>query len=154
MASTLPEEIRRRPAGLLLDGGWGLYAVELMDEAGFWSDPTDRIMVRAHLLLRVLVARVDVGLHTRQLTPASALALLADRLPLGEGPLRAAVWGACLEPTRAAGALLGRRELLALRDERRAAAGADFSLRAHHDAVLRWGGLPAPLVRWGLEVED
>ena len=45
---------------------------------------------------------------------------------------------------------VGRRELLALRDDFRAAHGSAFTLRGFHDAVLPYGGLPVTLIRWGL----
>ena len=45
---------------------------------------------------------------------------------------------------------VGRRELLRLRDDFRAARGGAFTLRGFHDAVLVYGGLPVTLMRWGL----
>jgi len=45
---------------------------------------------------------------------------------------------------------VGRRELLRLRDDFRAASGGDFTLRRFHESVLRYGGLPVTLIRWGL----
>jgi uncharacterized protein (DUF885 family) len=45
---------------------------------------------------------------------------------------------------------VGRRDLLRLRDDYRAAQGSGFSLRKFHDAVLSYGGLPITLIRWGL----
>jgi uncharacterized protein (DUF885 family) len=45
---------------------------------------------------------------------------------------------------------VGRREILQLRTEFRAARGAGSSLRGFHDALLAYGGLPVALIRWGL----
>ncbi len=45
---------------------------------------------------------------------------------------------------------VGRREIKDLRDDFRAAAGGEYSLRAFHDAVLSYGGLPVGLMRWGM----
>jgi uncharacterized protein (DUF885 family) len=41
-----------------------------------------------------------------------------------------------------------------LREDFRAAHGDDFTLRRFHDALLRYGGLPVTLVRWGLGLND
>lgn len=153
-AEGLEHEVRRHLASGLLRGGWGLYAVELLDEAGYWPDPLERLVARAHVLFHVLLARVDVGLHTRQITLADALTLLTGRLPIEPETALAAVRGVFLEPTRSAGALIGRRELVRLRDDARARAETGFSLRTHHTSVLGFGGLPAPLIRWGLGFED
>jgi uncharacterized protein (DUF885 family) len=48
---------------------------------------------------------------------------------------------------------VGRREILELRNDFRAARGASFTLRAFHDALLRYGGLPVTLIRWGLGLD-
>jgi len=45
---------------------------------------------------------------------------------------------------------VGRREFLHLRDAWRDAAGPSAPLRAFHDAVLAYGGLPVSLSRWGM----
>ena len=45
---------------------------------------------------------------------------------------------------------VGRRELLRLREDWRAARGNAFTLRGFHDAVLTYGGLPVTLMRWGM----
>jgi hypothetical protein len=49
-----------------------LYAVDLLEEEGFWATPAEQLLARAHLLLRVLLARIDIGLHTRQMTIAGS----------------------------------------------------------------------------------
>ena len=56
----------------------------------------------------------------------------------------------CAWPTYQLCYATGRRELLQLRDDFRAARGDAYSLRAFHDAVLSYGGLPVSLTRWGL----
>jgi uncharacterized protein (DUF885 family) len=56
----------------------------------------------------------------------------------------------CAWPTYQLSYAIGRRELLALREDRRAQDGAAFSLRAFHDDVLSYGGLPVSLIRWGM----
>jgi uncharacterized protein (DUF885 family) len=146
-------QVRRHLAGQP-GTGWGLYAVQLLDEAGFWREPADRMMVRAFLLFRIMIARVDAGLHTRQLTFDDAVAMLAAKLPLEPAQAQAAVREVCLEPVRALAEVAGWRELLRLRDDARRRHGAGFSLRMFHDAVLGFGGLPVPLIRWGMGFEE
>jgi uncharacterized protein (DUF885 family) len=63
------------------------------------------------------------------------------------------VRGILAEPTRGSGVIAGRRELLRLRDQRAAREGDGFAARRHHDEVLEYGGLPVPLIRWGLGLE-
>ena len=55
----------------------------------------------------------------------------------------------------AAERLVGRgAELDVLRDAFKAARGKRFSLRAFHDAILPYGGLPVSLIRWGLDLGE
>jgi len=149
----LPSEIRGHLGNSLVRGGWGLYAMEMLDEAGYWADPVEHLVARAHLLLRLLLARIDIGLHTSQLTLDEAVRLLTDRLPFDDEHALAAVRGCCLEPTQAVGAIIGRRELRRIRDERRLETRGRLSLRGVHDEILEYGGLPAPLIRWGMGLE-
>ncbi len=60
----------------------------------------------------------------------------------------------CAEPAYQLCYAVGRRELLRLREDYRAKAGADFTLRRFHDAILPYGGLPVTLIRWGLGLDE
>jgi hypothetical protein len=152
-AARQASEIRRHLSSGLLREAWGLYALEMLDQAGYWPDPADRLMVRAHVLLRVLLARVDIGLHTRQMTVREGVDTLAGRMPITSSHALAAVRGIALEPTAATGAVIGRRELGRLRQARETGEHPFFSLRPFHDEVLSYGGLPIPLIRWGMGAE-
>jgi hypothetical protein len=133
--------------------GWGLYVIELLDQAKAWPDPGARLVVQAHVLYRILLARLDIALHTRQIGVTEAVETLASRLPLEPADALAAVRGILAEPTRGCGVIAGRRELLRLHADRAGREGAGFTARRHHDEVLEYGGLPVPLIRWGLGLE-
>ena len=60
----------------------------------------------------------------------------------------------CLAPGYQLCYAVGRRDLLRLREDYRKRAGAAFTLRAFHDELLRYGGLPVTLVRWGMGLGD
>lgn len=129
---------------------WGLHALDVLERAGCWASPGERLVVAAHRLFRVVLARVDVGVHTRQLTVEEGIAALLDRLPVEPGEAQAAVRGVLLAPAEAAGTVAGWQELRGLLADRERTAG--FSGRAFHDQVLGFGALAAPLVRWGIEM--
>lgn len=152
-AAGLRSEIRRR---LAWNGvpAWGLYALKRLDDGTTWSDPPDRIVIRAHVLFRILLARLDISLHTLQASVAEAVVTLTERLPIPPTEALAAVRGVLMEPTRAAGAVAGCRELERLFTDRQREMGSAFSAARHHDDVLGFGGLPASLIRWGLGLED
>lgn len=146
-------EVRRRVSCPIAVAGWGCYAEELMLGAGGFAAAEDRLEQRVLLLLRAMRMVIDVGIHTRQLTPAGALDLLMDRVPLDRHVALAEVRRACAEPGAAAGYALGRRSLLDLRTAWRAQAGSSAPLREFHEAVLGFGRVPPSLVQWGMGLE-
>jgi hypothetical protein len=138
---------RVRQTASVGDAGFGLYALAVMDESG-------ALHQRELLLYRAVLARIDIGLHTGQLSLADSLRLLADRFPMQPREALAAVRGVLMEPGAATGAIITRRELLRLRDDRRRATGDRFSHQEHHEEIMSYGGLPVSLIRWGMGVEE
>ena len=57
-------------------------------------------------------------------------------------------------PLEAAAAMFGRRELARLRADATATRGPDYTAAAFHAEVLGYGGLPVPLIRWGMGLDD
>jgi uncharacterized protein (DUF885 family) len=143
-------EIRRISWTPVTVEGWALYCEELMAEHGFFASLEERLFQRLHLLWRAIRIVLDVGLHTRGLTPDEAVDLLVDRVAMGRAQAQAEVSRYCAWPTYQLSYAVGRRELLHLREAWRSAAGAAALLRDFHDAVLAYGGLPVSLIRWGM----
>jgi uncharacterized protein (DUF885 family) len=93
---------------------------------------------------------LDIALHTRGLAPSAAVDRLVERIPMERTAAEGEVRRYCAWPTYQLSYALGRRELLALREAWRRTAGADAPIRAFHDALLAYGGLPPSLARWGM----
>ncbi|MGE0828262.1 MAG: DUF885 family protein [Hyphomonadaceae bacterium] len=134
--------------------GWALYAEQLVDEMGFYDDDNEgRIGHLRWALWRGVRLVVDTGLHHKRWTREQTVQYMQENL--GDDPTiignecdRYAAW-----PGQACGYELGRREIVRLREEARAAMGARFDLRGFHDAVLLNGSLPltvleAQVHRW------
>lgn len=143
-------DIRRITWSPVTVEGWALYAEELMAEQGFFASAEERLFHRLHLLWRALRIVLDVGLHTRGMTPDQAVDMLVDVVAMDRGHARAEVSRYCAWPTYQLCYAVGRRELLHLREAWREAAGPSAPLRQFHDAVLAYGGLPVSLSRWGM----
>ena len=146
----LPSRVRRHVWTPVTIEGWALYSEELMAEAGFFRAAEERLLQRVHLLWRAVRILLDVGLHTRGMTPAEAVEKLVATVPIERSAAEAEVRRYCAWPTYQLSYAVGRRDLLALRSARQARDGAAFSLRAFHDEVLSYGGLPVSLIRWGM----
>jgi uncharacterized protein (DUF885 family) len=149
-ANRLPSIVRRVLATPAAQEGWALYCESLMVEEGFISDAAERFFQTHHLLWRALRVILDVSLHTKGMSIDKAAALLRDELSLDDAVARAEAVRYCGFPTYQLCYAVGRRDIMRLRDDARAARGASFSLRAFHDELLGYGALPTPLARWGM----
>ena len=130
--------------------GWALYCEDMMGEEGFYRSEEEEFFQRVHLLWRATRVLLDVGLHTRGMTFDQAVDQFVTELHVDRANAEAEVRRYCAEPAQPLCYAVGRREILELRQDFRAARGAGFTLRGFHDALLRYGGLPVALIRWGL----
>ncbi|MEP7327268.1 MAG: DUF885 domain-containing protein [Gemmatimonadota bacterium] len=152
-AQSLSSEVRRVLWTPLTVEGWALYCEGMMNELGFYQDPAARLFQQIHLLWRAVRILLDVGLHTRGMSPAAAVLYLMEKVPLDPAEAAAEVRRYCGAPTYQLCYAVGRREILALRDDYQRRAGAEFTLRRFHDDFLGYGGLPVSLARWGMGLE-
>jgi uncharacterized protein (DUF885 family) len=103
--------------------------------------------------IRFRAARIvaDVKLHTGQFTYEECVAWMIDVLEADSESsreyLRTNVRRYTMAPTMPMTYLMGKREVVRLRDATIARDGADFSLRAFHDALLQEGTIP-PALMW------
>ncbi|HKW40544.1 MAG TPA: DUF885 domain-containing protein [Gemmatimonadales bacterium] len=149
-AQQQPSDTRKNVATPLTVEGWALYCEDMMGEEGFYRSEEEQFFQRVHLLWRAGRILLDVGLHTRGMTFQQAVDHLVTQLRVDRANAEAEVRRYCAEPAQPLCYAVGRREILELRKDFRAARGAGFTLRAFHDALLRYGGLPVTLIRWGL----
>jgi uncharacterized protein (DUF885 family) len=149
-AQRLGSPVRRVVGSPLTIEGWALYCEEMMADEGFLAKPEEVFFQRLHLLWRAVRIVLDVRLHTEGLSVDDAVAYMTRTLGIGQASAEAEVARYCGAPAYQLCYAVGRRELVTLRDDYRARAGASFSLRAFHDELLRYGGLPVSLIRWGM----
>jgi uncharacterized protein (DUF885 family) len=150
IAKDLSSDVRKNLWTPLTVEGWALYCEDMMAEQGFYATEEEMFFQRVHLLWRAERILLDVGLHTRGMTPEQAVDHMVRDLHIERSNAETEVRRYCAWPAYQLCYAVGRRELLRLRDDFRAARGKRFSLRAFHDAVLPYGGLPVTLIRWGL----
>lgn len=132
--------------------GWAYYSEAMMAESGFFATPAARLLHTRDVLWRVLRAIIDVEIHTKTLTLVGAERRLRDELGLDEAAARAEVVRVAIRPTLMTCFVVGRREIERLRDDARIAwrDGGGFSLSRFHAELLRYGGYPTALARWGM----
>ncbi len=153
-AQGLASEVRRHIWTPVMVEGWALYCEQLMDETGYYADDEARLFRLVNLLWRAIRIVLDVGLHTRGMSPVEAVDHMVAHLPIERASAEAEVRRYCAWPTYQLCYAVGRRELLRLRDAYRERAGASFHPKAFHDELLAYGGLPVTLARWGMELGE
>jgi uncharacterized protein (DUF885 family) len=122
--------------------GWGLYAEQLADELGLYSDQTQRLGMLACTAWRAVRLVVDTGLHARGWSRDQVRAFALAHSPMATDFVDAEVDRYIAVPGQALGYLVGQREILRLRDDARSRLGAAFDLRDFHSAVLDHGSVP------------
>jgi uncharacterized protein (DUF885 family) len=134
--------------------GWALYAEELLAEAGFAGGAEAQLMGTVRRLRAGVRVMLDIGLHTRGMTPAEGVSYAVEHLAVNRDEAMEMVRRASARPTYALADAVGRRELLELRASWQAKAAPGTPIRVFHDAVLAYGGLPVSLIRWGMGLDD
>lgn len=127
--------------------GWPLYCEEMLYTEGLYTDLRTRLFQLKDQLWRDYRVMIDAQLHLGQMTFEEAIQLLTEKVMLDRASAEAEVKRYSLYPTQAVGFLLGKREIIRLRQEISELEGDDFSLKRFHDNLMSFGNIPLPLVR-------
>ncbi len=156
MASRVTDKARKWQENSSYYEGWALYCEELMYNEGLYGEDKERY---ARILngIRWRAARIilDVKLQIGAFTPEEAWKWVFEKF--GDGPSdtlwaqREVNWST-MAPTVPMSYLVGKLELLKLRDEYKAMMGDKYSLKDFHDKFLSVGSIPPPLIKelWGM----
>jgi uncharacterized protein DUF885 len=150
----LGSEVRRHIWSPVMVEGWALYSEQLMGETDYYASDEIRLFQLVNLLWRAIRVVLDVGLHTRGMTPEEAIDYLVEHLPIERRSAEAEVRRYCAWPTYQLCYAVGRRELLRLRDAYRERQAAAFDPRRFHDELMSYGGIPVSLARWGMDLAE
>ncbi len=144
LAQEAPLPIIRRVLGFnAYQEGWALYAEQLGDEMGMYTDdPFGRIGYLHDALFRGVRLVVDSGLHDLRWSREQTIKYYVDNLGDQEASAITEVERYCVEPGQACSYMVGKLTWLRLRAKARAALGAKFDIRKFHDAALLNGAMP------------
>jgi uncharacterized protein (DUF885 family) len=123
--------------------GWGLYAEQLADEMGMYTDdPFGRVGYLQSMTFRASRLVVDTGIHHKRWTREQAI----DSMMAATGDQRSNVTTEveryCVWPGQACSYMVGRQAINRMRDSARATLGDAFDLRGFHDVLLTNGSTP------------
>ena len=149
VANNVDDYARKHAESNLFAEGWALYCEQLMGEQGYVPvglESGDSRLFRLFLLKDQLwrAARIliDVGLHTGGMTVDEGVRLLVDEVKLVEAAARVEVKRYTMTPTQPLSYMLGKLEILRLRDEFKG-----LPLGGFHNRLLSSGTIPLKLTR-------
>jgi len=144
-------EFRKHQGVTAFVEGWGLYSERLADEMGLYSSDVDRLGMLSFDAWRACRLVVDTGIHSMGWSRQKAIDYMTENSVLAENNIVNEVDRYITWPGQALAYKLGQIEILRLRDEAKEKLGARFDIKAFHDAVLRNGAVPLPVLRQDIE---
>ncbi len=122
--------------------GWAHYAEELVVEQGFMnSDPRYELAQLSDALTRICRLLSGIRLHTGEWTLAQAQECFEQQAYVAAPAAKREAERGTYDPTYG-GYFLGKRGMLTLRRDVKAAQGANFNLRDFHERVMKNGIAP------------
>ncbi|MCD1267295.1 DUF885 family protein [Microbacterium sp. MEC084] len=138
--------------------GWALYAERLMEQLGYLDDPADRLGMLDGQRMRAARVVLDIGVHLGKPRPDGdgvwdadyALEFMRRNVNMPDEFIRFEVNRYLGWPGQAPSYKVGQRLWEQVRDEYRAARGAEFSMKEFHKRALDLGGVGLDTLRTAL----
>jgi uncharacterized protein (DUF885 family) len=127
--------------------GWGLYAERLGIEMGIYDTPEKQMGRLSYEMWRACRLVVDTGIHAKGWSKQRAVTYMADNTALTAANIDAEVNRYIANPGQALAYKLGELTIRELRTKAETELGANFDLRAFHDAVLGQGPVPLDVLK-------
>ncbi|MDQ2813408.1 MAG: DUF885 domain-containing protein [Actinomycetota bacterium] len=136
--------LQRQRSITVFSEGWGLYAEQLAEETGLYTDDRALLGAVSASLMRAARLVVDTGIHAFGWSREQALEFIVAHVPMPPEFLAAEIDRYVVMPGQALAYLTGKLEILRLREDAQRRLGPEFSLPAFHAAILDHGSLPLP----------
>lgn len=146
-AKNFPSDVRKVFGATTNIEGWAHYCEQMVIDEGFHADdPKYRLGQLQDALLRNARFIVGIKMHTQGMTMEQAKDFFVKEgyqlAPVAESETKRGTSDATYGYYT-----MGKLMILKLRDDYRAKVGAQYSLQAFHDAFIKLGPLPLPLIR-------
>lgn len=143
-----PSVVRRTFRNNFLIEGWALYCEEMMARSGLYDD-TVGAMINAleYVKYRAVRIIVDVKLQTGGFNYEDALEFMTTALGGSESYYAREIKRYINNPIQPSSYLLGKIQLLELKEVYRRLKGDGFNLKEFHDELLSHGSIPIKLIK-------
>ncbi|HZZ31269.1 MAG TPA: DUF885 domain-containing protein [Phenylobacterium sp.] len=123
--------------------GWAHYAERLAGEIGAYDqDPFGKIGAVQAAVFRAARIVVDTGIHHKRWSRAEATRWMVENAGEPASSAQREIDRYCVYPGQACAFMVGRLELIRVREAARKRQGDAFDVRDWHEAVLRAGPVP------------
>lgn len=139
-------EFRRNAYISAYGEGWGLYCEKLGVEMGIYETPYEDFGRLTYEMWRAARLVIDTGVHHKGWTRAQAIAYLRDHTALSEHEVTTEVDRYISWPGQALSYKLGEIAIVRLRTQAEQELGPRFDVKGFHDAVLKQGSVPLPVL--------
>jgi uncharacterized protein (DUF885 family) len=154
IANHHPSFIRRLQGNTCMIEGWALYCEQMVVEQGLYpASPRPALSWLGGVKFRAARVILDAKLHTGQMSYDQAVQFMMDRFGPGTAFFRGEVARYCLTPTQPMSYLVGKTEILKLRDDYLGRGSGDKgqgsgkTLKDFHDRLLAEGSIAPSLIR-------
>ena len=146
-ARNFPSDVRKVFSAATNSEGWAHYCEQMVLDEGFHGDdPRYRLAQIQDALLRDVRFIVGIRMHTRGMTVQQAEQFFV-REAFQPAPVARSEAKRGTSDATYGYYTMGKLMILELRDDYKAKKGAQYSLQSFHDAFIRLGPLPLPLIR-------
>lgn len=146
-ANQHPSKVRNSYPDLFFAEGWPMYCEEMLYTEGLYTDLKTRLFQLKDQLWRECRLLLDVELHLGKISLEDAVQTLVDKVGLDRASAEGEIKRYILYPGMGSGYMLGKRELVRLRQEVAELQGDKFSLKEFHDTLLSFGTVPLSVLR-------
>jgi uncharacterized protein (DUF885 family) len=123
--------------------GWALYAEQLADELKMYEgDVAGRLGYLQSAAFRAARLVVDTGLHAKKWTKDQAVNFMVEATGDTRDSIVTEIERYCVWPGQATSYMVGKTDIVRLREAAKASLGSKFDLKAFHDKVLLEGPMP------------